>query len=330
MPGFFIKNNKYLFEKIMKIIFCIFCFLFGNNCKCQIFHGGKGKVENKNRYDIAYRKPGGVFIMKIDSNKEYCIAKAGYPFLSPDGQKLILNKSTKINDSDKIYQVIIDLNTMKELKLNIKNKFYASSEAWSPDNNFLAFIFCYPDKNYLCQIGVIKSDNTGFRILDFSSENLNSLSWSGDGKYIITSDGVNIFKIGVKQFYSDTINFFKTIYHQGRLCVPSFSGEAKYLLTQDNRYLIFNALSAIDSTKKVIPSYSLIYTYDFILKKVTSLTPYEIYASEPCLGLDNDIYFTGYTDKKNNIYAIYKVNIITKKLTKIIDNAKNPSCRILK
>ena len=261
--------------------------------------------------------------MKIDSNKEYFIEKKGYHILSPDGQKLISCSITKINDSYKTYLAIINLNTNKELKLNLKYNFDEFSAAWSPDNNYIAFII-YPNEGNVKQIGIIKSDNTGFRVLDFDSEEfLSPISWTNDGKYIIIGGNTNIFKIGVKQFYSDTIYFERT-FGKFRL-LPS--NHAKYLFSNDNRYLIFNAFSVNDKIEDFFQYNNAVYAYNMESKEITRLSPEGMSATEPCLGLDNDVYFTGYTDKKNNVCAIYKVNIITKKLTKVIDNAMNPSCR---
>jgi len=308
------------------IIICI-CIFFAN-CTSQL-----SKIENKKniyiqKYDIAFDRETiynlnesnyKVHVIRLDSNKDIIFDSVYKPVLSSDGEKLLITKVPDLNDNLKNYREILNLNTMQEQKLEITCKHLY--EAWSPDDNLIAFIIYYPGK-MLSQIGIIKTDNSDFRILDFSSHILLAPSWTNDGKYIVTSDLKNIYKIGVKQYYSDTINIFTAF---GDTCSPS--SETKFYYSSDNRYLIFNAYTNKMEMESFLPSPEAIYAYDTQLKKIIRLTPVGMNATDPCLGVNDEIYFTGTTDKKQNLYGIYKVDVNDKKITLVIDKGEHPSCR---
>ena len=296
--------------------------IFNLNCHSQEIKNDSIKVNITNKFDLAYwikndtscyKESGNVYLTTFDTSKTICFKNCFKPILSPDGKKLLISKLYP----DSIHCVIVDLNTMQEQKYSLEYN-YACKEAWSPDNNYLAFLSSFT------QIGLAKSDNSSFSVLDFRTNMLiNNPSWTSDGNYIMTGNASYIFLVGVKYNYVDTIFCVNQIVDSSFIGINGYS-----CLTFDSKYLIINAFVKEHIEGLVPPNASSIYIYDINSKKLTRITPIGLSTYDIELGLNNEVYFTGVTDYKNKIYGVYKVNIYNKKITKIIDHAYFSSCRI--
>jgi hypothetical protein len=313
-------------------LFSIFC---NYGCISQNSSYDNYKISDENKYDISYvkeidsvSKKEQVCVKNLVSNKEFCFDSVYFPNISSDGLKLVSIKYLKKKNSYEDNIVITDLISMREKKINMDMDYVnCYSLTWSPDNNYIAFTIT-DLKNAHHQIGIIKTDNTGFHILDFNSATeLSKPTWTADGKFLIISDFDFIYRIGVKQYLTDTIIENDAI---SDTCKLDINGGGKWL-TSDGKYLIFSVILYNEKFKGIIPPFnSAIITFNLTTKEIVRLTPPGLYATEPFLSENNELYFTGYTSSEtnNSIYSIYKVNIDNKKITKIINNAKNPSCRI--
>ncbi len=87
--------------------------------------------------------------------------------------------------------------------------------------------------------------------------------------------------------------------------------------------MIFDAGMHNESMKDVHgPPYAIL-AFNFKTKKIKRLSPKKMWASEPWIDKNDQIYFSGGHDIKSS--SIYKTDIEGSYLTKIIDNGYSPT-----
>jgi dipeptidyl aminopeptidase/acylaminoacyl peptidase len=281
--------------------------------------------QNLKKYDmVCYKKDVGLCAidLKESNTKKVNIENSSDFSISPDGLKLVYTKSTK-DCGRSIY--ITDLNTNKEQKLTINNC-NAYGPAWSPDNKHIAFNIWIDN---VWRIGIFNPNTNEFKVLN-STSSMNLPTWSSDGKFIIISDLKQVRKIDLsgKMVDSFSIDLIPNNY--------SYSSSTKFFYTSDNKYLIWNGGTGetiISKFNTVNPAEGIM-VYDFLHKTKFQLSPKGMHICNPFVDSSNNIYFDGTIINKdskidNESTNIYMINLKDRILKLMIENASEPTLRIL-
>lgn len=266
-------------------------------------------------YDMAYQNGDKVFVVKHSTKTKLSFSNAEKPSLSPNGLLMAVNRTQK-DDAVKRYISVIDLNTKKEFKIKTDSS-RAFNAVWSPDNQHIAF------NTYLngeFTIGIIQSNNTGFKALSYNIENdYCSPSWSSDGKYIITHNWDWIYKFDLNLNPIDSMSMFHLTDE-----ILSLSSDTRLVFTSDGKYIVFNC-TANDEMDNVKGPIDGIFAYNTHSKEIKRVSPKGIYAAQPFLETDTTIIYSAFTEKG---YNIYRSNLNSRKQALIRENGENPSVRL--
>ncbi|HNP98743.1 MAG TPA: hypothetical protein PKK99_06790 [Bacteroidia bacterium] len=245
-----------------------------------------------------------------DTEKQILV---GYdPRISPDGKRLTFIKYS--GEAREIF--LIDLGTMKETRLKVESdNFYGA--VWSPDGKYIAFNI-WDDGDWA--IGVIKSDNTGFRKI--IGHDLYNPTWSPDSKSIIAHSGIDIFEFDLTGTEIQKINVRKT-FGEG----ISLSSANRFWISKNKSSFFFNAGVAEGMEGVEGPVYAVMY-FNMRTKESVRISPAKMYASDLYMIGENELVFSGSKEKERQS-NIYSYDFERRKLTLIIENGTTPSGSIL-
>jgi len=244
-----------------------------------------------------------------DTEKQILV---GYdPCISSDRKRLTFLKYG--GKSREIF--LIDLEKMKEVRLKVESdNFYGA--VWSPDGKYIAFNI-WDDGDWA--IGVIKSDNTGFRKIKGSpGYGLYEPTWSPDSKSIIAHSLMDIFEFDLTGAELQKINVSKTFGDEIAL-----SSDSRFWMSKDKSSFFFNA--GVDEGMEGVegPVYAVMY-FNMRTKESVRISPEKMYASDLYVVGENKLVFSGSKEKERQS-NIYSYDFELRKLTPIIENGTKPS-----
>lgn len=269
----------------------------------------------QSKYDLSYQKGDNVCVLRFKDQNEICFIDGYDPAISPDGHRLAYTKSNRPGEEFLRYIVVIDLDSKKEIKLNVNNDNYYGA-TWSPDNSHIAFNIFMNDH---WRIGLIKSDNSGLSIIGADTDtDLFEPTWTSDSKFIVVHDMDSIFKYDLKGNIVKTIDIYETF---GRdYYMTSFT---RFIFTPDNRFIIFNC-GTDEIMKNDVGPLEAIFTYNTKSKEILRLTPRSIYAFDLNTGDDRSVIFAG-SGENDSLSNIYRVDLAGKNLGLIHNNGSRPT-----
>jgi len=244
-----------------------------------------------------------------DTEKQILV---GYdPCISSDRKRLTFLKYGR--KAREIF--LIDLEKMKEVRLKVESdNFYGA--VWSPDGKYIAFNI-WDDGDWA--IGVIKSDNTGFRKIKGSpGYGLYEPTWSPDSKSIIAHSLMDIFEFDLTGAELQKINVSKTFGDEIAL-----SSDSRFWMSKDKSSFFFNA--GVDEGMEGVegPVYAVMY-FNMRTKESVRISPEKMYASDLYVVGENKLVFSGSKEKERQS-NIYSYDFELRKLTPIIENGTKPS-----
>jgi len=279
-----------------------------------IFHC-YSQVPSKTSYDFAYQKGMDICVLKFDSTKNLIIKEGFAPSISPDGMKLAY---TKMKDSNNVllrYIYIYDLETNIDSKLKIQNESFDGK--WSPDNKYITFITNF---NNQPQVGLMKLDNSEFKIITSSNIGALSHSWSSDSKYIYITHHFSIHKFDVNGNFIDSIDVKKT-FGEGYFV----SNTTQYLFSSDNKYIYF-VCKINESMKGFDGPVDALFAFDILSKKMIRLSPKGLEVFKGICDNGDYVFFAGMKENEKT-RNIFRVSINDPNLKLIIKNGWLPSIR---
>jgi|WetSurMetagenome_2_1015567.scaffolds.fasta_scaffold179140_1 Tol biopolymer transport system component len=266
--------------------------------------------QKKNDYDIGFKKINKEFCVKnFSTGKLMWFTNIFDLSISPDGKTIAYVKIYPFHKE--LY--LMDLGTMKEIETGVKSR-KILNPLWSPDGTHIAFIW---EKDDQLQIGVLNRWKKAVRFWGAGMD-LNSPTWTSDGRNVITHDLSNLFifqpgGIMVKRTNLDSL--------LGRI---SLSSNSRFWITKDS-LLIWNGPDK-NFTTDVEEINEAVFSYSFISKEKKKISPEGIITSSPTYDYNNELLFDGYS-KKDQISNIYKLNVISGVAVIIIDSAIYPTCK---
>lgn len=252
-----------------------------------------------------------VIYMKSGQQTEKPLLVGYAPSISPDGKRLTFHKYG--GNAREIF--LLDLETKKETRVNVaSDNFYGA--VWSPDGKYIAFtLWDHGD----WAIGVIKSDQTGFRTIKGSpGRGLYEPTWSRDSQSIIAHSMTDIFEFDLAGTELQKINISKTFGEEIAL-----SGDNRFWLSRDKSGFFLNA--GVNEGMEGVegPVYAVIY-FNRQTNESVRISPEKMYATDLYLVGESKLVFSASkeNDRQSNIYS-YDIEL--RKLTLIMENGTKPS-----
>jgi Tol biopolymer transport system component len=282
--------------KTLVFFLCIFAICYGQPPKSEV-------------YDYAFLRNENIYIHRVANNKTVRLMKGYDPCISPDGRMLAY---TAYEKNENRHIEILDLNLRAGYRLPIDNTNYYGP-VWSPDGKYIAFNIW---NGTHWDIGVIGSDKRDFKIITgcmHSPEELCLSSWSRDSKWIIIHDLDSIFVLDVAGNLVQKYNVHEVTDNK------VWASDARFLLTADKRYFIFDGESNDEGFYGDGPTMA-VYLYDLTSRKVRRLSPVGYNCRYPCLTADGAILYEGvkFNAKTSNIF---ETDLLGEKPRIILKNA---------
>lgn len=267
-------------------------------------------LSNKN-FALAYLDGSKIVATSIDTMKQISFGGATDPAISPDGNKLAYT----VNDTAGHRTIwVADMENKSQLQLNVNSGNYYQA-VWSPSGSAIAFNI-FNSKN-LWKIGAIKTDNTGYVILDSASKiNVYAPTWKNE-KELIGQDLINIYTFDISGKLIDTKSIVSLI---GKDFTIASSN--RFFYTKDGQKLIFNAGNADVLDGLTGPS-EAVYILDLASKKVDRISPKGMNVPYVFLTADDRIFYSG-SEKpyiQNKIY----VSDLSGNNKLVVDKGINPT-----
>ncbi|WP_316828347.1 hypothetical protein [Pedobacter miscanthi] len=262
-------------------------------------------------FALAYQDGDKIVATSIDTMKQISFGGATDPAISPDGNKLAYT----LNDSLGNRSIwVADMENKSQGKLQVNSNNYYGA-VWSADGNHIAFsVF---NKSSIWKIGIIKTDNSGYVLLDSASKtNAYGPSWKNE-KEIIAHDLENLYTFDLSGKLIDTQSIKTLIGNEYYI-----SSSNNFFYSRDGKKLIFNASNG-EVLDGLHDRAEAIYILDLASKKITQLSPKGVHAPFLFVTADDRIFYSGevkpYTQSKIYV-ADLSGNIKT-----VVDRGSNPT-----
>ena len=267
-------------------------------------------LRNKN-FALAYQDGRKIVATSIDTMKQISFGGATDPAISPDGNKLAYT----INDSTGRRNIwVADMENKSQLQLEVNGGDYYQA-VWSPNGKAIAFNIL-KSKNLL-KIGVIKTDNTGYVILDIGSKiNVYSPTWKNENQ-IIGHDLINLYTFDISGKLIDTKSISSLIGKDFKIVNSN-----RFFYSKDGQKLIFNAGNS-DVLEGFTGQGEAVYILDLASKKVDRISPKGMNVPYVFVTADDRIFYSG-SEKPYTQNKIYVSNLSgNSKL--LVDKGTNPT-----
>ncbi|MGM9476653.1 TolB family protein [Pedobacter sp. GSP4] len=232
-------------------------------------------------YALAYQDGDKIVATSIDTMKQISFGGATDPAISPDGNKLAYT----VNDSAGHRSIwIADMESKSQIQLLVNNTNYYQA-VWSADGKAIAFnIF---NKKNLWKIGVIKSDNSGYVMLDSASAlNVYAPTWKNEME-IIGHDLANLYTFDISGKLIDSKPIVGLIGKD-----LSIASSNRFFYTKNGAKLIFNAGNT-DALPGLTGPSEAVYVLDLASKKVARLSPKGLNVPYVFVTADDRIFYSG-------------------------------------
>ncbi|GGI26648.1 TolB family protein [Pedobacter mendelii] len=267
-------------------------------------------LSNKN-FALAYQDGNKIVATSIDTMKQISFGWATDPAISPDGNKLAYT----VNDTAGHRTIwVADMENKSQLQLQVNSGNYYQA-VWSPSGSAIAFnIF---NSNKIWKFGVIKTDNTGYVMLDSASKiNVYAPTWKNE-KELIGHDLFNLYTFDITGKLIDTKPIASLI---GKDFTIASSN--RFFYTKNGQKLIFNAGND-DTLDGITGSSEAVYSLDLSNKKVERLTPKGMQVSYIFVTADDRVFYSG-TEKPFTQSKIY-VSDLKGNAKLVVDRGTNPT-----
>ena len=267
-------------------------------------------LSSKN-FALAYQDGDKIVATSIDTMKQISFGGATDPAISPDGNKLAYTLSDSAGNRS-IWIADMENKSQGKLQVNSNNYYQAM---WSPDGGTIAFNI-FNSKN-LWKIGVIKTDNSGYLMLDNASKiNVYSPTWKNE-KEIIGQDLTKLYTFDRTGKLIDTKLIADLIGNEF-----SIASSNRFFYTKDGTKLIFNAGNSDILDGLTGPS-EAVYVLDLASKKVARISPKGINVPYVFLTADDRIFYSG-AEKPFTQSKIY-VSDLEGNIKTVVDKGNNPT-----
>ncbi|QNR84303.1 PD40 domain-containing protein [Pedobacter riviphilus] len=267
-------------------------------------------LSNKN-FALAYQDGDKIVATSIDTMKQISFGGATDPAISPDGNKLAYTLSDSAGNRS-IW--IADMENKSQGKLQVSSNNYYQA-MWSADGGAIAFNI-FNGKN-LWKIGVIKTDNSGYVMLDSASKiNVYAPTWKNE-KEIIGQDLTKLYTFDLAGKLIDTKLIADLIGKEF-----SITSSNRFFYTKDGAKLIFNAGNTDILDGLTGPS-EAVYVLDLACKKVTRISPKGMDVPYVFLTADDRIFYSG-AEKPFTQSKIY-VSDLEGNIKTVVDKGNNPT-----
>ena len=267
-------------------------------------------LSSKN-FALAYQDGDKIVATSIDTMKQISFGGATNPAISPNGNKLAYTLSDSAGNRS-IWIADMENKSQGKLQVNSNNYYQAM---WSADGGAIAFNI-FNSKN-LWKIGVIKTDNSGYVMLDSASKiNVYAPTWKNE-KEIIGQDLTKLYTFDRAGKLIDTKLIADLI---GKEFFIASSN--RFFYTKDGAKLIFNAGNSDILDGLTGPS-EAVYVLDLASKKVARISPKGINVPYVFLTADDRIFYSG-AEKPFTQSKIY-VSDLDGNIKTVVDKGNNPT-----
>lgn len=267
-------------------------------------------LSSKN-FALAYQDGDKIVATSIDTMKQISFGGATDPAISPDGNKLAYTLSDSTG-SRSIW--IADMENKSQGKLHVNSNNYYQA-MWSADGVSIAFnIF---NKKNLWKIGVVKTDNSGYVLLDSASNiNVYAPTWKNE-KEIIGQDLKNLYTFDLSGKLTSTKPIADLIGKEF-----SIASSNRFFYTKNGEKVIFNAGNSDVMDGLTGPS-EAVYVLDLASRKVTRISPKGINVPYVFVTADDRIFYSG-AEKPFTKSKIYVADL-DGNIKTVVDKGDNPT-----
>ena len=267
-------------------------------------------LSSKN-FALAYQDEDKIVATSIDTMKQISFGGATDPAISPDGNKLAYTLSDSAGNRS-IWIADMENKSQGKLQVNSNNYYQAM---WSADGGAIAFNI-FNSKN-LWKIGVIKTNNSGYVMLDSASKiNVYAPTWKNE-KEIVGQDLTKLYTFDRTGKLIDTKLIADLIGNEF-----SIASSNHFFYTKDGAKLIFNAGNTDVLDGLTGPS-EAVYILDLASKKVQRISPKGINVPYVFLTADDRIFYSG-AEKPFTQSKIY-VSDLDGNIKTVVDKGNNPT-----
>ncbi|MDQ0636613.1 TolB protein [Pedobacter sp. W3I1] len=267
-------------------------------------------LSSKN-FALAYQDGDKIVATSIDTMKQISFGGATDPAISPDGNKLAYTLSDSAGNRS-IWIADMENKSQGKLQVNSNNYYQAM---WSADGGAIAFNI-FNSKN-LWKIGVIKTDNTGYVMLDSASKiNVYGPTWKNE-KEIIGQDLTKLYTFDRTGKLIDTKLITDLIGKEF-----SISSSNRFFYTKGGAKLVFNAGNTDILNGLTGPS-EAVYVLDLASKKITRISPKGMNVPYVFLTADDRIFYSG-AEKPFTQSKIYVADL-SGNIKTVVDKGTNPT-----
>jgi TolB protein len=268
---------------------------------------------------IAFTRGESIWIANVDGSGAKKIARGSFPDMSPDGTRIAFNTEEPDKKTGPVRHIAaIDVATGKTTVFKDMPSDNCFGPVWSHDGRQIAF-YILSEKNW--QIGVVKSDGTGFHYLKKASPNglsYWSVCWARDDKSIFCQDLEHIFRFSldgslIKQW------------DVGQLAGGStMSSGSRLGISPNGQHLIFEVdLPEEHQRTDWEGPQPAIYTLDLTAEKAVRISGKNDFAWDPCW-LTNDEFLCVIQGEHENEPSLYRT-ALSWHPTLIVKHARTPS-----
>ncbi|PWS27825.1 hypothetical protein DHW03_09620 [Pedobacter yonginense] len=270
-------------------------------------------LSNKD-FALAYQDGNKIVATSIDTMKQISFGGATNPAISPDGSKLAYT----VKDTAEHTGIwVADMENKSQSQLKVNSDHYDQA-VWSPNGGSIAFTVIN-GKN-VWKIAVIKSDNTGYLVLDSASKtHVYSPTWKNE-KEIVAQDLVNLYTFDVAGKLIDTKPILSLLGKDFTI-----ASHNRFFYTKDQQKIIFTAGNK-DVLHGLTGPSEAVYLLDLTSKKIERISPEGMNVPYVFVTADDRIFYSGTKAPftQNKIY----VSDLKGNSKLVVDQGTNPTAAL--
>lgn len=265
-----------------------------------------------NKYSLAYQLEGKIVAANADTSKQISFGGATDPAISPDGNKLAYTVSDSLGNRS---VWVADMVSKSQAQLNVRSKNYYRA-VWSPSGDMVAFsIF---NKKSLWKVGVIKTDNSGYVMLDSVSKlNVYAPTWKNENQ-LIAQDLQKLYTFDLTGKVVEAVNISDLIGKD-----LSIASNNSFFYSKDGKKLVFNA-----GNKDILPGLTgpgeAVYVLDLASKQVKRISPEGVSVPSLFVTGNDKVIYSG-MEKPFKVSKIYATDLSGSDIKVVVDKGNNPT-----
>lgn len=265
-----------------------------------------------NKYSLAYQLEGKIVAANADTSKQISFGGATDPAISPDGNKLAYTVSDSLGNRS-IW--VADMISKSQVQLNVRSKNYYRA-VWSPSGGMVAFsIF---NKKSFWKVGVIKTDNSGYVMLDSVSKlNVYAPTWKNENQ-LIAQDLQKLYTFDLTGKMVESVSIADLIGKDF-----SIASNNSFFYSKDGKKLVFNA-----GNKDILPGLTgpgeAVYVLDLASKQVKRISPEGVSVPSLFVTVNDKVIYSG-MEKPFVTSKIYTTDLSGSDIKVVVDKGNNPT-----